>query len=132
MRPQPRITTATRTAEQFAKKSNPYESLLSEMRELKNELHNLSSVVAIVQQEVHDTRKEIRDTREEVRDTRKEIRDTREELRDVRKEFGERMNHLETEMRSATRHSQILTASVVGIAVTAFGIATAVVYSMLR
>lgn len=129
---QSRFKTSTRTAAQLVDKSSPYELLLAELREVKSELHNLSSVVAIVQQEVHDTRKEVRDTREEVRDTRKEIRDTREEIRDMRKEFGERMNHLETEMRSTTRHSQILTASVVGIAVTAFGIATAVVYSMLR
>ena len=118
MRPQTRITTATRMAEQFAKRNNPYELLLTEIRELKNELHNLSSVVAIVQREVHDTREEVRDTREEVRDTRKE--------------FGERMNNLETEMRSSTRHSQILTASVVGVAVAAFGITAAVVYSILR
>lgn len=120
-----RFKTSTRTAAQLVDKSSPYELLLAELREVKSELHNLSSVVAIVQQDQLNMH-------EEIRDTRKEIRDTREELRDMRKEFGERMNHLETEMRSATRHSQILTASVVGITVTAFGIATAVVYSILR
>lgn len=113
--------------------------MLAELREVKSELHNLSSVVAIVQQDQLNMHEEIRDMHEEIRDMRKEILgvreeilDTRKEIRDVRKEVGERMNHLETEMRSTTRHSQILTTSVVGIAVTAFGIATAVVYSMLR
>lgn len=129
---QSRFKTSTRTAAQLVDKSSPYELLLAELREVKSELHNLSSVVAIVQQDQLNMHEEIRDMRKEILGVREEILDTRKEIRDVRKEVGERMNHLETEIRSTTRHSQILTASVVGIAVTAFGIAAAVVYSILR
>lgn len=61
----------------------------------------------------------------EIRQLRGEVKDTRAELGNRMDKLETRMQHLETEMRSSIRHSQILTVSVVGIAI-------AVIYAALR
>ena len=56
----------------------------------------------------------IEHVREQVKDVREQVKEVRAEIRDVR-----------NEMRSSIRHGQIITASVIGIAL-------AVVYAVLR
>lgn len=63
---------------------------------------------------------------------RERVKAVSDEVKDVRKEFNGRMDNLEAEirdvrneMRSSIRHGQIITASVIGIAL-------AVLYAVLR
>ena len=52
----------------------------------------------------------------EIRQLRTEVSAVRTELKETRDELNNRMNHIEDEMRSSSRHTQIMTTSVVGIA----------------
>ncbi len=70
---------------------------------------------------------QLREIREDIRDLRGEIKDICNEIKDVRKELNDRMDKLEgnfnsrmgkveNEVRSTSRHSQIMAGSVVAIA----------------
>ncbi|MBR1646923.1 MAG: hypothetical protein IJ685_09115 [Selenomonadaceae bacterium] len=52
----------------------------------------------------------------EVRQLRTEVSAVRTDLKETSDELNNRMNHIENEMRSPSRHTQIMTTSVVGIA----------------
>lgn len=74
-------------------------------------LEGLERSIEHVREQVKTVREDVKTFREEIR---AEIGDVRAEIRDVR-----------NEMRSSIRHGQIITASVIGIAL-------AVVYAVLR
>ena len=66
--------------------------------------------------QLREIREDIRDLRGEIKDLRGEIKDVRGEIKDVRKELNARMDRLENEVRSTSRHSQIMAGSVIAIA----------------
>lgn len=88
----------------FKEQVSPYEIILNELRGLKDDVHEVKTQI-----------KEVRDELNKRMD-RIETRMDRIEMH---------MNHIETEVRSSTRHTQILVVSIVGIAI-------AVIYSVLR
>jgi len=66
---------------------------------------------------------EIRGLKDNMRELKDDMRDLRTELRNTKQELNDRIDRVETridkfdnEIRSAMRHSQIMAASVVGIA----------------
>lgn len=66
----------------------PYELILTELRDLKNDMHNL----------------------------RQEVKETRTELNGRMDKLDEKLEDVRKETRSAMRHSQIMVMSSVGIA----------------
>lgn len=66
--------------------------------------------------QLREIREDIRDLRGEIKEIRNEIKDVRGEIRDVRNELNSRMDRLENEVRSTSRHSQIMAGSVIAIA----------------
>lgn len=86
-----------------------------------------------------DLREAIRDLKdgqkelhEEIKEVRAEIKDVRTEIKEVRTELNGRCDKIEgdikdirNEMRAMLRHSQILTASVAGLAI-------AIIFSLLK
>lgn len=67
-----------------------------------------------LERSIEHVRERVKAVSDEIKDVRAEIKDVRAEIRDVR-----------TEMRSSIRHGQIITVSVIGIAL-------AVLYAVLR
>lgn len=59
---------------------------------------------------------QLREIREDIRDLRGEMKDLRNEMKDTKRELNARMDRLENEMRSMSRHSQIMAGSVIAIA----------------
>lgn len=105
------LNTKPKSAEQIT----VYDVILSELRDLKEGMRE-------VRKELKETRAELNGRMDKI-ETRMDKFD--EKIDTTRQELNGRMDKLENEIRSSTRHSQILTVSVVGIAL-------AVIYAVLR